>query len=266
MRSIQKLVSIAFILSASSSFATKSGNLDIADPVLGNRTLVYEKFEDFAVVEGDIIIGRISEFQGRGAVFRPQIGGSPWREGIIPFEISEELPLLNKLAVLQAISHWQKYTALKFIEINSKNRPDFRDYLTFVPAPGTICSSYVGRHGGRQEVNLSPRCTNMNTVHEIGHAIGLWHEQSRADRDNYIRIAWENIDDEHRYNFDQHLSDGRDFGDYDYQSIMHYGAYAFSKNGKKTLVPLDESIEIGQRNQLSEKDIAAVSAMYTPAS
>lgn len=262
MTNIQKLVCLAFILLSAPGVATTLGNIHIADPVLGNRTLVYEKFKDFAIAEGDIIIGRISELQAPGAVFRPQIGGSPWREGIVPFEISEELPLLNKLAVLQAISHWQKYTALRFVEINSKNRPDYRDYLTFVPASGTICSSYVGRQGGRQEVNLSPRCTNMNTVHEIGHAIGLWHEQSRADRDNYIRIVWENIDDEHRYNFDQHLTDGRDFGDYDYQSIMHYGAYAFSKNGKKTLVPIDETIEIGQRNQLSEKDIAAVAAMY----
>lgn len=262
MTNIQKLSGLVFILTATLSFATTLGNINVTDPVLGSRTLTYEKSQDFALVEGDIIIGRISDFESHGAVIRPQIGGSPWREGIIPFEISEELPLLNKLAVLQAISHWQKYTSLKFIEINSKNRPDFRDYLTFVPASGTICASYVGRQGGRQEVNLSPRCTNMNTVHEIGHAIGLWHEQSRADRDNYIRIAWENIDDEHRYNFDQHLTDGRDFGDYDYQSIMHYGAYAFSKNGKKTLVPLDDSIEIGQRNQLSEKDIAAVSAMY----
>ena len=102
----------------------------------------------------------------------------------------------------------------------------------------------------------------MNTVHEIGHALGLWHEQSREDRNSYLRVVWENIEDDFKYNFDQHLSDGKDFGDYDYESIMHYPAYAFSKNGEKTLIPLMDGVEIGQRNHLSEKDIAAVKAMY----
>lgn len=77
----------------------------------------------------------------------------------------------------------------------------------------------------------------MNTVHEIGHALGLWHEQSRADRDSYIKILWENIAEDHKYNFNQHLHDGKDFGVYDYASIMHYGPLAFSKNGEKTIVP-----------------------------
>ena len=102
----------------------------------------------------------------------------------------------------------------------------------------------------------------MRTTHELGHALGLWHEQSRADRDNYIKIIWENINEDYRYNFSQHLSDGLDFADYDYQSIMHYTAYAFSKNGKKTIIPLQESADIGQRDHLSNKDIAAINAMY----
>lgn len=261
MTTIQQIATLTFALSCTVTAATTLGNVSISDPILGNRSVVYELINGYAIVEGDIIIGRLIP----SAVFRPTIGGNRWREGIIPFELEEDLPLMTKLAVLQAIAHWQKYTALHFVELTSKNRHEYHDYLAFIPASGTTCSSFVGKQGGRQEVNLSTRCTNMNTVHEIGHAIGLWHEQSRADRDNYIRVLWENIADDHQYNFNQHLTDGRDVGDYDYQSIMHYGAYAFSKNGKKTIMPLDESVEIGQRNQLSEKDILAVSAMYPDA-
>lgn len=83
-----------------------------------------------------------------------------------------------------------------------------------------------------------------------------------ADRDNYVKILWENIAEDHKYNFNQHLHDGKDFGAYDYSSIMHYGPLAFSKNGEKTIIPLVGEITIGQRNQLSAQDITAVNAMY----
>ena len=101
----------------------------------------------------------------------------------------------------------------------------------------------------------------MNIVHELGHTIGLWHEQSRLDRDAYVKIVWENIYEQHWYNFNQHITDGKDYGDYDYQSIMHYSAFAFSKNHQKTILPLQNDVEIGQRQFLSTKDIAAVNAL-----
>lgn len=252
----------ASTLFMSSLQATTLGKTTVNDPVMGSRTLVYEQINGYAVVEGDIIIGKVNDLEHQGAVITPKVGGSRWAHGVIAFEVSENLPFMNKLAIYQAIDHWQKHSKLEFVELNSTNRYEYRDYISFIPAPGTTCSSYVGRKGGKQEINLAPRCTTMNTVHELGHALGMWHEQSRADRNSFVKIVWENIDEDHKYNFDQQLTAGKDFGEYDYQSIMHYGAYAFSKNGQKTIITLVEGAEIGQRDRLSEKDIAAINSMY----
>ena len=56
------------------------------------------------------------------------------------------------------------------------------------------CCSYIGYVGCRQGISLSNYCFSKGTVaHELGHVIGLFHEQSRPDRDNYVRIITQNI-------------------------------------------------------------------------
>lgn len=256
------IVLVALNICISSSSASSLGHITVVDPMLGSRILVYEKKEGYAVVEDDILIGKLSTFSKKSALILNKIGGGRWPKGLVPFELNEDLPILNKLAVLQAIIYVQEKTNVQFVELTSSNRDLYPDYLSFVPAKGTTCASYVGKQTGQQDIFLSSRCSTMITVHEIGHALGLWHEQSRADRDAYVKIVWENIDEPHRYNFEQHLHDGIDLSDYDYQSIMHYNAYAFSKNGKKTIIPLMPDVQIGQREQLSDKDITAIDAMY----
>ena len=122
------------------------------------------------------------------------------------------------------------------------DHPLARQHTAVVPAaagrPGwltcqdaTGCSSWVGRQGSRQDVNLSAGCGFGATVHELGHAVGLWHEQSREDRDQFVTVNWANIQPAQRHNFDQHITDGDDVGGYDYGSIMHYGATAFGLVG-----------------------------------
>lgn len=84
--------------------------------------------------------------------------------------------------------------------------------------------------GGQQFINLEDNCTTGTAIHEIGHAVGLFHEQSREDRNNFVRINRENIESGKEDNFDQAIPISDDYGPYDYGSIMHYGRYFFSKN------------------------------------
>lgn len=58
------------------------------------------------------------------------------------------------------------------------------------------CFSSVGnQHVGKQRLSIGKNCDRLGTVeHEFLHALGFWHEQSRADRDDYVNIMWDRIE------------------------------------------------------------------------
>ncbi|MBD4895290.1 hypothetical protein GUF81_06200, partial [Xanthomonas citri pv. citri] len=77
-------------------------------------------------------------------------------------------------------------------------------------------------------------------------------------RDDYVTIMFDNIEAGAEHNFDKYDATYiTQFGyTYDYGSVMHYSAYAFSSNGEKTIVTVDPNAVIGQRDGLSATDIA----------
>ena len=181
-----------------------------------------------------------------------------WPGGMMPYVIDPAIAYSQ--TVLDAIAHWNEKLAGV---VRIAPRTTEANYVQFKHNTTPVCSAYVGMLGyGMQAVNLSSACGFGATVHEIGHALGLFHEHSREDRDRHIRVLTENVSSNQAYNFAQSNATSDDLGSYDYASVMHYNAYAFSANGLPTIETIPAGIPIGQRLGLSSGDIEAVKALY----
>ena len=107
-----------------------------------------------------------------------------------------------------------------------------------ITGQNTGCWSYVGKRGGQQLLNLQPNgCMSSRTIqHEFMHAIGMYHMQSRPDRDQYVTIHFDNIQSGKEHNF-QLLSNTLTFDtEYNARSFMHYPWWGFAIDGSKPTI------------------------------
>lgn len=156
----------------------------------------------------------------------------------------------------------EKHTCIQF-----SPRENQVDYIHILSGDG--CSSLLGKIGDRQEVSLdSDGCMSRRTViHELVHALGFDHMQSRFDRDRYIEVKWENIKKSEYFQFELvNPKKFKDFGTtYDYYSVMHYGPTAFSiDRTKRTIIPKNPKYRnvIGKVPRLSLGDVKRINNMY----
>ncbi|VDM72859.1 unnamed protein product [Strongylus vulgaris] len=119
------------------------------------------------------------------------------------------------------------------------------------------------------EANEKRTCIVRRIVqHELLHVIGLWHEHMRHDRDDYIKIHYENVRENHLNQNFRKLSPSEVTTynvPYDYRSVMHYGARAFTKNGKITIETLDPKFQdiIGKSEGATPSDYRKVCEIYS---
>ncbi len=235
---------------------------------LGGRLVGYRVVGQWAVADGDIIIGTAAEiaaaaksstaavpraaatlFAGSGNVGR-------WPNSTLVYTIQPNFP--NAQRITDAIAHWTSNTSMKFTQ-----RVAETTYIQFTGGSDSdgCYTEGVGMQGGLQRIVLSSACDTGAVIHEIGHAFGLYHEQTRLDRSAWVTIEWENVDD---YDFQQfsQATPEKDLGYYDYDSIMQYPADAFSVDGGTSMETVPPAIPIGQRVGLSAGDIDAITRMY----
>uniref|UniRef100_A0AAQ4R417 Metalloendopeptidase n=1 Tax=Gasterosteus aculeatus aculeatus TaxID=481459 RepID=A0AAQ4R417_GASAC len=220
-----------------------------ADPVTSmlkpNGTSA-ETLEDFRgnrlVGEGDILIS-----EDRNAV------SNLWLDAIMPYAISSELAN-RESHILDAFKMISDASCIRF-------EPHTTQLNYIELSEGRGCASFVGCQGGAQPVYMTDECSTGNLCHEILHALGLHHEHTRRDRDQYVSVQWENIAPGKKGNFK--IVSGETLNlPYDLESIMHYGKNYFSKDGSPTMLPKQSAPLLGQRKRLSQLDIKRLNLLY----
>ncbi|HZW07642.1 MAG TPA: M12 family metallopeptidase [Phycisphaerales bacterium] len=187
-----------------------------------------------------------------------------WTGGVIPYVFDANTTPAQHAAMREAMNTLEGVANLHFVP-----RTGQANYLTIRDSTGN--NSHVGMIGGAQTVNVFNWNFRFVMVHELMHALGVQHEQSRPDRGQYVTINTGNIAVDAgqcggscSHNFD--IIQGAVHGAYDFDSVMHYGQNAFSVNGQPTItvLPPNQAWQplIGQLTHLSAGDIAGLVSRY----
>lgn len=194
-----------------------------------------------------------------------------WPDGLVPYEFDANTTGSMQTAMRAAMDVLESVCNVVFLPRTTEG-----NYLRIRNWSGN--SSFVGMVGGGQTVNIFNWNYTFIMAHELMHALGVWHEQSRPDRDAYVIIDYSKIQPGAEHNFDIQ-ADASTVGPYDFESIMHYDACGFSIccpagsscNCAVSCAPIQAKPAyasfqniMGSRSRLSDGDIEGLQAKYGP--
>lgn len=142
-----------------------------------------------------------------------------WPGGVVPYIFNANVTAVNAAAMRHSMDMLEQVANITFVPRTSQTA-----YIHIQNSTGN--SSAVGRQGGAQTVNIVNWNFSYVMCHELMHALGQWHEQSRPDRGNFVTVNLANIQDAAEHNFN--IVNALTIGSYDFDSVMHYDACAFS--------------------------------------
>ncbi|NII25765.1 hypothetical protein HB364_11770 [Pseudoflavitalea sp. X16] len=191
----------------------------------GKKLSLY-KSDTMYLLEGDIALtpSQVEQLKiindGSARTFRLEFT-KHWPRGVVPFTFNANLSTASRNTIQTAMNEWEILVGgLDFVPRGSQ-----ANYIEFTES--TINNSPVGMIGGKQIINLieNPTVDLTSAEHEIAHSLGLFHEQSRTDRGNFININLSNIKSGKLHNFQTYAEQGipgTQFGAFDFNSIMLY--------------------------------------------
>ena len=219
------------------------------------------------VLNGDIIVGSTLQ---RLAIYQSNNhdGAYIWPKGYVPVRIDKSM---KSMKTRSGESMYQNaIDAINVINVNTNIRltpyTNQKDYIRIMYTADTGYGgiSPIGRRGGEQILYITRESDIGTVIHELLHSLGFWHEQSRYDRDQYVVIDTSNIKHEYRHNFQ--IEPGTPTSAYDYQSIMHYGAYSFAIDPKKPTIRCKNGNMVSDctlgGSLLSNNDIKGINTAY----
>ncbi|MBV9340035.1 MAG: choice-of-anchor D domain-containing protein [Acidobacteria bacterium] len=215
------------------------------------RPVTYEIVNGKAIYQGDIILGSVdaapagSTSTGSAGVayssyLWPQVNGvatvyyaiDPQSQNVSNIRAAIAQFNSDFTGLIQWVPHTTQAT---WVDINLSN------------GSNGMCEAEEGYQPNSpqpQPMGGASNCTLGTILHEMGHVIGLWHEQSRPDRDLYVTVNYQNIVKSSRSNFDVVLDNIQDYTLYDYASLMQYPAFTLSRNGGPALETIPPGIPL----------------------
>ncbi|XP_014094970.2 zinc metalloproteinase nas-13 [Bactrocera oleae] len=227
--------------------------------------------EDFENYLNEIHVDdEAAEDKTRNAVNSPL---QRWPSNLLYYTISTDYSKDEVDNVHAALLVFNESTCLKFREYDVR-QDGMLKYINYKKS-SDLCGTRVGFNPltptGPHDVILNPYCLSERGViqHETLHALGLYHEQSRSDRNKYVKIEYSNIPQKYWSQFIAYPEIYTNTYNvlYDYESLMHYSEFAFSKDPTKPSMRARSGNSVTDRKMgqivgPSEGDLKKINIMY----
>lgn len=262
----KKAVMVSFIIALTLASCNKNNEDIMEEPQtntfikkgqFGGQAITYERRNGMNFFQGDIVLSD-RQLTEDNSVNKGGASPSRWPGGKIYYTVASNMGSINANKITNAVNEYNNKTNTQWIP--RTNQTNYVEFI-FGSSSGYDGWAHIGYRGGKQNISLDQNISLGSVIHEMGHTVGLYHEHCRKDRDQYVSIQWNNIQNGQAYNFDIYDS-GTDIGPFNINSVMMYWPDSYSKNGQPTIKRANNTNFTYNRTGFTTGDINTIDTMY----